>query len=143
MARAKIRTEDIIDTQVTLAKQADMATASVVYRKTAGTGVPEIQSLTTLKTDLAVWSVSTNNIAVNTTAGAAANTYYVYFTTATLTLTLPTAGGNSNRYTVKCVAGVLTIDGAGAETIDGTATISVAIEDSVDLISNGTEWKVI
>lgn len=37
---------------VTLAKQADMATASVVYRKTAGTGDPEIQTLATLKTDL-------------------------------------------------------------------------------------------
>ena len=37
---------------VTLAKQADMATASVVYRKTAGTGVPEVQTLATLKTDL-------------------------------------------------------------------------------------------
>lgn len=37
---------------VTLAKQADMATASVVYRKTAGTGAPEVQTLSTLKTDL-------------------------------------------------------------------------------------------
>lgn len=37
---------------VTLAKQADMATSSVVYRKTAGTGAPEVQSLATLKTDL-------------------------------------------------------------------------------------------
>lgn len=37
---------------VTLAMQADMATASVVYRKTAGTGAPEANSLATLKTDL-------------------------------------------------------------------------------------------
>jgi len=37
---------------VTLAKQADMATASVVYRKTAGAGAPEVQTLATLKTDL-------------------------------------------------------------------------------------------
>jgi len=37
---------------VSLAKQADMATASVVYRKTAGTGAPEVQTLATLKTDL-------------------------------------------------------------------------------------------
>lgn len=37
---------------VTLAKQADMATASVVYRKTAGSGAPEVQTLATLKTDL-------------------------------------------------------------------------------------------
>jgi hypothetical protein len=37
---------------VSLAKLADMATASVVYRKTAGTGAPEVQTLATLKTDL-------------------------------------------------------------------------------------------
>jgi hypothetical protein len=37
---------------VTLAKMADMATASVFYRKTSGAGVPEVQTLATLKTDL-------------------------------------------------------------------------------------------
>lgn len=42
----------IADGGVTLAKQANMATASVVYRKTAGAGPPEVQSLATLKTDL-------------------------------------------------------------------------------------------
>ncbi len=93
--------------------------------------------------DTIMYAPKIANIAINTTAGAVANTDYVYFTTATLTLTLPTAVGNTNRYTIKCVAGTLTIDGAGVETIDGTLTISVAVEDSVDLISNGTEWKVV
>jgi hypothetical protein len=37
---------------ITLAKMANMATASVFYRKTAGTGAPEVQTLATLKTDL-------------------------------------------------------------------------------------------
>lgn len=37
---------------VTLAKQANVATATVFYRKTAGTGAPEVQTLATLKTDL-------------------------------------------------------------------------------------------
>lgn len=37
---------------VTLAKQANMATASLVYRKTAGSGAPEVNTLATLKTDL-------------------------------------------------------------------------------------------
>lgn len=37
---------------VTLAMQANMATASVVYRKTVGVGVPEVNTLATLKTDL-------------------------------------------------------------------------------------------
>jgi len=37
---------------VTLSKMADVATASVFYRKTAGTGSPEVNTLATLKTDL-------------------------------------------------------------------------------------------
>lgn len=37
---------------VSLAKMANMATASLIYRKTAGSGVPEVQTLATLKTDL-------------------------------------------------------------------------------------------
>lgn len=42
----------IDNSSVTLAKMADVATATVFYRKTAGTGVPEVQTLATLKTDL-------------------------------------------------------------------------------------------
>lgn len=41
---------------VTLAMQANMATASLVYRKTAGSGAPEVNTLATLKTDLALTS---------------------------------------------------------------------------------------
>jgi hypothetical protein len=37
---------------VTLAKMANMATASLIYRKTAGSGAPEVNTLATLKTDL-------------------------------------------------------------------------------------------
>lgn len=86
---------------------------------------------------------SINNISGTTTAGATASTDYVYFCTGTFTLTLPTCVGNTNRYTVKCISGTLTIACNGAETIDGTTTISVAVEDSVDIISNNTEWKIV
>jgi hypothetical protein len=37
---------------VSLVKQADVATSTVFYRKTAGSGSPEVQTLATLKTDL-------------------------------------------------------------------------------------------
>lgn len=37
---------------ITLAKMANMATASLIYRKTEGSGTPEINTLATLKTDL-------------------------------------------------------------------------------------------
>lgn len=81
--------------------------------------------------------------ATDFTAGATASTDYVYFLTGTTTCTLPTAVGNSNRYTIKSISGTTTVACNGAETIDGTATISIANEDSVDLISDNTEWKVV
>jgi len=42
----------ITNNAVSLAKMADVATGTVFYRKTAGTGDPEVQTLATLKTDL-------------------------------------------------------------------------------------------
>ena len=45
-------TADVINGSITLAKMANMATASLIYRKTAGAGAPEVNTLTTLKTDL-------------------------------------------------------------------------------------------
>jgi len=51
-----ILTADFADSSVTLAKLANMATASVIYRKTAGTGAPEVNTLATLKTDLGLQS---------------------------------------------------------------------------------------
>lgn len=85
---------------------------------------------------------SVSAIAVPTTAGATTSTDYVYNVTNT-TLTLPTAVGNTNQYSVKCISGTCVVDGDGAETIDGSANITIQIEDSVDLISNNTEWKVV
>lgn len=44
----------IANSVVTLAKMANVATGTVFYRKTASAGAPEVQTLATLKTDLAV-----------------------------------------------------------------------------------------
>uniref|UniRef100_A0A6M3J0Y6 Putative tail protein n=1 Tax=viral metagenome TaxID=1070528 RepID=A0A6M3J0Y6_9ZZZZ len=44
--------QTIANSAVTLAKMANMATASLIYRKTADAGAPEVNSLATLKTDL-------------------------------------------------------------------------------------------
>jgi hypothetical protein len=52
---------------VTLAKQANMATASVVYRKTAGSGVPEVNTLATLKTDLGLTGTNTGDQTITLT----------------------------------------------------------------------------
>ncbi len=57
----------IADGAVTLAKQANMATASLVYRKTAGAGVPEIQTLATLKTDLGLTGTNSGDQTITLT----------------------------------------------------------------------------
>jgi hypothetical protein len=46
---------------ITLARMADVATGTVFYRKTAGTGAPEVQTLATLKTDLAFGTAANQN----------------------------------------------------------------------------------
>jgi len=50
---------------------ADMATASLIYRKTAGAGAPEVNTLATLKTDLGTMPPSAHNILDSTYHGDA------------------------------------------------------------------------
>lgn len=84
-------------------------------------------------------------VSTNTSAGATANTDYVYLASNTITITLPTAVGNSNRYTIKNVgAGVITIATTSGQTIDGAANAEIHFtNNSVDLISTGSNWKII
>lgn len=86
-----------------------------------------------------------NIVAVATTAGAAASTDYIYLVSGTTTITLPTAVGNTNRYTVKNTgSGVVTVATTLSQTIDGGATALLNAQFSdVDLISDGANWFVI
>jgi len=78
------------------------------------------------------------------TAGATADTDYVYLIAGAHAVALPTAVGNTNRYTFKNNhSAAITITPDGVETIEGSATIQVAPEDSVDLISNNSVWFLI
>ncbi|HYH67870.1 MAG TPA: hypothetical protein VD866_24445, partial [Urbifossiella sp.] len=52
---------------VTLARMADVATATVFYRKTAGTGAPEVQTLATLKTDLGLTGTNSGDQTITLT----------------------------------------------------------------------------
>ena len=62
-----------------------------------------------------------------------------------MTLTMPTADGNSGRYTVKKVSpGILTIEAQPGELIEGESSITISFENnSVDLISDDTNWNII
>ena len=58
----------IIDNNVvTLAKMADMATSSLIYRKTAGSGAPEVNTLATLKTDLGLTGTNSGDQTITLT----------------------------------------------------------------------------
>ena len=57
----------IADGAVTLAKLANMATSSLIYRKTAGSGVPEVQTLATLKTDLGLTGTNSGDQTITLT----------------------------------------------------------------------------
>lgn len=78
------------------------------------------------------------------TLGNTASTDYMYFVAGAHTLSMPAASGNTNRYSIKNNHSAnITIDTAGAETIEGAASISIAPEESVDVMSDGTNWYVI
>jgi hypothetical protein len=53
---------------------ANMATASLIYRKTAGTGAPEVQTLATLKSDLGLTGTNSGDQTLAGLGGVAANT---------------------------------------------------------------------
>lgn len=86
-----------------------------------------------------------SSINTPTTAPAVASTDYVYFVSGTTTLTLPTAVGNLNRYTVKRVGvNTVTVATTSAQTIDGSATALLNVQyQSLDLVSDGANWNVV
>lgn len=88
---------------------------------------------------------SVNSVTTATTAGATASTDYVYFVTNATTLTLPTAVSNTNRYSIKNTntgTSVVTIATTSSQTIDGVTTQTLAANQSIDLISNNTNWNI-
>jgi hypothetical protein len=84
-------------------------------------------------------------------SGEPRDIYLVTTGASTITATLPTvASGDASLGRVCTVmkvdsgAGSVTIDGNGSQTINGSATVSLASQyDYRTLVSNGTEWFVI
>jgi hypothetical protein len=74
---------------VTLAKMADMATASLIYRKTAGDGAPEVNTLATLKTDLGLTGTNSGDQTITLTGdvtGTGTGTFAATIATAAVSL---------------------------------------------------------
>ena len=84
------------------------------------------------------------SISANTTGGAAASVDYIYICTGTFTYTQPTAVSNTNRYTIKNAGtGIITIAFTGGQTADANTTIELRANQSVDLISNNSNYLII
>jgi len=88
---------------------------------------------------------SINVVSVNTNAGSASSTDYVYLASGTINITLPTAVGNQNLYTIKNVGtGVITVDTTSSQTIDGSLTAPIRVQYlSLTLVSDGANWNII
>lgn len=106
--------------------------------------------LTTDGTNLSWGSVSgagiTRSITVTSgsfTAGATANTDYAYLLAGAHVPTLPTAVGNTNRYTFKNNHSAnITFLTTSSQTIDGGALV-LGPQEAVDLVSNNANWFII
>lgn len=85
------------------------------------------------------------SISTPQTAGGLPLVDYVYLVSGVTTLTLPTAVGNTNRYSVKnSGVNTVTVATTGGQTIDGSATASLpTANSSIDIVSNGSNWFII
>lgn len=97
--------------------------------------------------NLNAYGATTAITAASTTLDATHNTVLADASSNAVTLNLPAAAGVAGRvYTVKAedVSNAVTLDGDGAETIDGSATLVLGAADQfVTVQSNGTGWVVI
>jgi hypothetical protein len=86
-----------------------------------------------------------NSVSTATNAGDTASVDYVYLVSGTTTITLPTAVGNTNMYTIKNVGvNTVTVDTTSSETIDGSLTITMPVTNqSLDFISNNSNWNIV
>jgi hypothetical protein len=117
---------------ITLAKQADVATGTVFYRKTAGAGVPEVQTLATLKTDLGLTGTNAGDQTVANTSNATSHT-----------LTLSGSGGSMQLVEGANITLTTTgTSGAGIVTIASTGgAYTYTFSDTAPVSPNpGDEW---
>lgn len=89
------------------------------------------------------FSYSTYSTAINYTETATTGFKVIFITASGKTVTLPTAVGNAAMFTVRNTAGASsTLAAAGAETINGSATITLGgvATPVITIISDGANW---
>lgn len=86
--------------------------------------------------------VTTRTISASDTA---LSTDAILLCDGTLTVTLPTAATNTGRiYWIRNIgSGTVTVDGNGAEEVEGSATLTLPLETGATITSDGTAWWII
>jgi hypothetical protein len=81
---------------------------------------------------------------INTTYTVGVNDYLIDVTGNTITVTLPTAVGvNGKNYVIKNRGtGVVTVSTTSSQTIDGANSKSLNNNDSIEVISDGSNWII-
>lgn len=108
---------------VTLAKMADMATSSLIYRKTAGSGAPEVNTLATLKTDLGLTGTNSGD--------------------QTITLTGDVTGSGTGSFATTIAADAVTfakMQNIGTDTLIGRDTASTGDPEAIT-VTGGIEFS--
>lgn len=80
----------------------------------------------------------------NVTAGSTASIDYVYIVSGAHTVTLPTAVGNENLYTIKNAhSASVAVATTSLQTIDGVTSASLIPDQSISVISDGSNWNIV
>ena len=132
LAFGTVATGGIANSAVTLVKQADVATSTVFYRKTAGTGAPEVNTLATLKTDLGLTGTNSGDQTITLTGGVTGTGTGSFaatvVTNANLTGDITSVGNATTLTNAPVIAKVLTGYVSGAGTVAATDTILQAFQ---------------
>ena len=123
---------------MTLAKQADVASGTVFYRKTAAAGAPEVQTLATLKTDLGLTGTNSGDQTIALTgdvtgsgsgsfaatigANAVGNAKLAQVATGTIKGRVTAATGNVEDLTAAQAKSVLAISASDVSGLSAVAT---------------------
>lgn len=127
-ASAGSNSTTIATAAVSLAKMADMATSSLIYRKTAGSGAPEVNTLATLKTDLGLTGTNSGDQNLFSTIAVSGQSNVVA-DAASDTLTL--VAGTNVTITTDASTDSITINSSGGGGGNSFQTISVSGQSDV------------
>ena len=113
--------------------------------KPSGGGKIKLQSASVEINNNKVSTFSIITLTTPSVLAGAANHRYVVLINSGGAPTLPTAVGNTSLYTLKNADGALpaTVTTTSSETIEGLSEFSLSYGASVDLVSDGANWRIV